>query len=307
MVIVVSSIKLLLFLATWKQTIGLHQPASSRRPRRSLSMDISSTVMMINKQPRVSICLPAQSPQQKQQQQTPLVVSAKYLNVHASNSSFGPSPRAHRHHRHSPSNPFMDPEADSSLLYQHTTTTEATSQEAGGTTTKSRLVSSCSSVALTVETEVRTTTVEPAVAAVVATSAVASAVAASSSSSIVNAANQQQSPSKGLNRRLTTSINYATSVRQKASCLVLIIIVLFLFQWSPLCVFQLVIIFSNDLNIPNIQLVNLLVSTLSYSNTIANPILYMLLTYNFKLYFKKSFNYNPSLSNIFARKKTIST
>lgn len=39
----------------------------------------------------------------------------------------------------------------------------------------------------------------------------------------------------------------------------------------------------------NIQLINMIVSTLSYSNTVANPALYMLLTYNFKEYLQKTF------------------
>jgi hypothetical protein len=96
--------------------------------------------------------------------------------------------------------------------------------------------------------------------------------------------------------------NYTTAVRQKASCLVLIIILLFLLQWSPLCIFQSIVLFS-DTFIANVQLINLAVSTLSYSNTVANPILYMLLTYNFKLYFKKTLQTNRSIQNILTSKK----
>lgn len=78
---------------------------------------------------------------------------------------------------------------------------------------------------------------------------------------------------------------YLTSVRKKAVRLVLAIIFVFLIQWLPFWIFQFFILFSS-LNIRNIHFINLNVSTLSYSNTVLNPLIYMLLTYKFKNYFK---------------------
>jgi hypothetical protein len=77
------------------------------------------------------------------------------------------------------------------------------------------------------------------------------------------------------------------SIRVKASRLVLIIILLFLLQWSPLWIFQLIMLFTKK-EIYHVQLINLIITTLSYSNTVANPALYMLITYNFREYCKKS-------------------
>lgn len=77
-------------------------------------------------------------------------------------------------------------------------------------------------------------------------------------------------------------------VRKKASRLVLTIVLLFLIQFSPLWIFQLLIVFTQDF-INNIHFINLIISTLSYSNTIANPIIYMLATYNFREYCQKGF------------------
>ncbi len=76
-------------------------------------------------------------------------------------------------------------------------------------------------------------------------------------------------------------------VRHKAVCLVLAIVLVFLVQWSPLWFFQFYQMFATH-HIENVQLVNMIISTLSYSNTVANPILYMLLTYNFKQYVRKN-------------------
>lgn len=78
---------------------------------------------------------------------------------------------------------------------------------------------------------------------------------------------------------------YLTSVRKKAVRLVLAIIFVFLIQWLPFWIFQFFILFSS-FNIRNVHFLNLNVSTLSYSNTVLNPLIYMLLTYKFKNYFK---------------------
>lgn len=80
---------------------------------------------------------------------------------------------------------------------------------------------------------------------------------------------------------------FVNVVRRKAIRLVLSIIFLFLIQWLPFWIFQIFVLFSTDYYFC-LQLIHLTVTTLSYSNTVVNPVLYMLLTYNFKEYCKKS-------------------
>lgn len=85
---------------------------------------------------------------------------------------------------------------------------------------------------------------------------------------------------------------YLNSVRRKAIRLVLAINFLFIIQWSPFWIFQIVMLFSTS-GVQNIRSIITMVSTLSYSNTVANPVLYMLLTYNFKEYLQKGFRSVP--------------
>lgn len=84
-------------------------------------------------------------------------------------------------------------------------------------------------------------------------------------------------------RQFTRKRGYLNSVRRKAIRLVLFIVLIFVIQWSPLWIFQFVVIFSKN-DFENIQLINMFASTLSYSNTIANPLIYLILTSNFKNY-----------------------
>ncbi|CAF1102430.1 unnamed protein product, partial [Brachionus calyciflorus] len=85
---------------------------------------------------------------------------------------------------------------------------------------------------------------------------------------------------------IKSSGKFINSIRRKAIRLVLVIIFLFLLQWSPFWIFQAFVLFSTRMY-ENIQIINMIVSTLSYSNTVANPALYMLFTYNFKEYINK--------------------
>ena len=89
-------------------------------------------------------------------------------------------------------------------------------------------------------------------------------------------------------RQTTDRYKHMSRVRVKASRLVLSIVLLFLIQWSPFWVFHVISLFSVE-EMSNIQLINLVIGTLTYSNTIANPIIYMLATYNFKRYCQKGF------------------
>lgn len=91
---------------------------------------------------------------------------------------------------------------------------------------------------------------------------------------------------KGKKVSMKTSGKFVNSIRRKAILLVLVIIFLFLLQWSPFWIFQTFVLFSTT-SYENIQIINMIVSTLSYSNTVTNPALYMLFTYNFKEYLQK--------------------
>lgn len=78
-------------------------------------------------------------------------------------------------------------------------------------------------------------------------------------------------------------VSYLSSIRRKAIVLVLAIVFMFLIQWLPLWTFQFFVLFS-DSQFKNIQLINMLSSTLSYSNTIANPLIYIILTNKFNFF-----------------------
>nr|QVK46037.1 G protein-coupled receptor [Proales similis] len=82
-------------------------------------------------------------------------------------------------------------------------------------------------------------------------------------------------------RRLENDRSLMEKHMVKASRLVLAIIILFFLQWLPLWIFQLTVLFTTSF-IPNVQLINLTISTLSYSNTLANPVIFIFITHNFK-------------------------
>ncbi|CAF0924664.1 unnamed protein product [Brachionus calyciflorus] len=93
---------------------------------------------------------------------------------------------------------------------------------------------------------------------------------------------------------------YLNSIRRKAVRLVLVIVLLFVIQWSPFWIFQILILFSTS-NIRHIRSINMVVSTLTYSNTVANPALYMLLTYNFKEYLQKALRSLPFFKRCYSK------
>ena len=80
------------------------------------------------------------------------------------------------------------------------------------------------------------------------------------------------------------------TIRKKAIRLVLAIVLMFFIQWIPIWIFQLYIALSNN-EIKYIRTINIVITIISYLNSVANPALYMLLTYNFKKYCKESFNH----------------
>ena len=94
------------------------------------------------------------------------------------------------------------------------------------------------------------------------------------------------------------SNNYISSIRNKASRLVLFIVLLFLIQWIPLWIFHLFNEISS-IHYNYIHLISIIVTVLSYSNSVTNPIIYMLLTYKFKEYTK-----NGVFRYFYIKKKT---
>jgi hypothetical protein len=79
--------------------------------------------------------------------------------------------------------------------------------------------------------------------------------------------------------------SFNETVRRKAVRLVLAIMIVFLVQWSPVWTFQFYQMAVTE-PINHLHLINTVITVISYSNTVANPLLYMLLTYNFKQYLK---------------------
>lgn len=90
------------------------------------------------------------------------------------------------------------------------------------------------------------------------------------------------------NRRISSVLlrpSYFDTVQDKVTRLVMTIVLVFLIQWSPLWLFQFFLTFnSDDYAIPNIQLINLIINIVSYSNTCVNPILFLFLSHNFKFF-----------------------
>ena len=67
----------------------------------------------------------------------------------------------------------------------------------------------------------------------------------------------------------------------KAIKIVLSIVFLFFIQWTPLWVFEIYKL-DNSSSIEDSHLVNSIVSLVSYSNSISNPLLYILITVSFQ-------------------------
>ena len=75
--------------------------------------------------------------------------------------------------------------------------------------------------------------------------------------------------------------NQSNIIRIKAIKIVLSIVLLFLMQWTPLWFSELYKAIADEL-IENIQLLNVIITLISYSNSISNPLLYIFLTHNFR-------------------------
>lgn len=75
-------------------------------------------------------------------------------------------------------------------------------------------------------------------------------------------------------------------VRKKAINTVLSIVAVFLAQWFPLWMAELYKAITTD-PITSIQLINMIASLISYTNSITNPLLYMILTHHFRRFISK--------------------
>jgi hypothetical protein len=81
--------------------------------------------------------------------------------------------------------------------------------------------------------------------------------------------------------------NLHSKIQRKSSRTVLLIVLLFFIQWMPLWIVQLVLALNYEQSY--LKILVLITTFLSYSNSISNPLLYMLMTYEFKKFFRKLF------------------
>ena len=80
------------------------------------------------------------------------------------------------------------------------------------------------------------------------------------------------------------------NVQKKAIKMLLAIVVLFIIQWSPIWLFE----FFTTKHSKYLQLINLMATIFSHSNSISNPIIYIILSHNFPfiVYLKRCFESN---------------
>lgn len=103
-------------------------------------------------------------------------------------------------------------------------------------------------------------------------------------------------------KRVRNSIKRKSKIdiRKKAIHIVLSIVVLFIIQWTPLWIAELNKAITNDNNdnfediesvhkVQNIHLINVVITLISYTNSIANPFVYMFLTFSFRKYIRELF------------------
>ena len=79
--------------------------------------------------------------------------------------------------------------------------------------------------------------------------------------------------------------SHHNKVQRKASFTVLMIVLLFFIQWMPLWIIQLVIALKYELTY--LKDIVLITTLLTYTNSISNPVLYIIMTSDFKTFLKK--------------------
>jgi len=87
-------------------------------------------------------------------------------------------------------------------------------------------------------------------------------------------------------RRLSLSHRSLNVYKRRATTLVLLIIIAFFVLWSPLWILQLYDTFNQQGPTPYIQILNFLTLVFVYANGLLNPLLYLILTQNFRDYIR---------------------
>lgn len=89
-------------------------------------------------------------------------------------------------------------------------------------------------------------------------------------------------------RRLSLSHRSLNIYKRRATTLVLLIIISFFLLWSPLWILQLYDTFNRRGPTPYIQILNFLTLVFVYANGLLNPLIYLILTQNFRDYLNQS-------------------
>lgn len=88
-------------------------------------------------------------------------------------------------------------------------------------------------------------------------------------------------------RRTSLSHRSLNIYKRRATTLVLLIIISFFVLWSPLWILQLYDTFNERGPTPYIQILNFITLVFVYANGLLNPLLYLILTQNFRDYIQK--------------------
>ena len=83
------------------------------------------------------------------------------------------------------------------------------------------------------------------------------------------------------------SINNRNKIQRKSTRTVLMIVLLFVIQWMPIWLVELVMAFKMSFSETQLKYFVFVSTSLTYSNSVSNPIIYMLNTCNFKRFFNK--------------------
>ncbi|CAF1116015.1 unnamed protein product [Rotaria magnacalcarata] len=89
-------------------------------------------------------------------------------------------------------------------------------------------------------------------------------------------------------RCLSLPNNSVNNYKRRATTLVLLIIISFFVLWSPLWILQLYDTFNERGPTPYIQILNFLTLVFVYANGLLNPLLYLILTQNFRDYMRRN-------------------
>ena len=83
------------------------------------------------------------------------------------------------------------------------------------------------------------------------------------------------------------SINNRDKIQRKSTRTVLMIVLLFVIQWMPIWFVEMIMAFNMSFSETQLKYFVFVSTSLTYSNSVSNPIIYMLNTCNFKRFFNK--------------------